>query len=77
LPLFCHFLLTAIRQRLAWLSRREIAPILAGRLSGGRSKGTREIGLAGKAEHKRNVDQRPIAARQQSFGVLESVWSKN
>jgi hypothetical protein len=38
----------------------------------GLPKGSGEIGLAGKAQRKRNIDQRPIAAYQKSFRTLKT-----
>ena len=37
------------------------------------TESSREIGLGGKVESERNIDQRAISSRQQLFGALQTL----
>jgi hypothetical protein len=56
----------------ARLSRSGLLTKLAGRVTCRLPEGPREIGLAGKAQRQRNIDQRPVPACQKRFRALKT-----
>jgi hypothetical protein len=82
---FCHFLLAAAQRRMtaingarACFRRRlnsdgEISPILTGCQTRDLPKSSGEIGLAGKVERERNIDQGLVASNQQRLGAFEPL----